>query len=45
MKISYSDFLHNNTFFFELQISPWPVFFLAIFFEGGGMAFLQKLSN
>lgn len=34
MEIFYSDFLHNNTFFFELQISPWPVFFLAVFFEG-----------
>ena len=31
MKIS-SIFLHNNTVFFELQISPWPVFLSSLYF-------------
>lgn len=38
MKILNSDFLPNNTFFSEMQMSPWPLFFsffiFAVFFEG-----------
>lgn len=45
MKIPYSAFLPNDTLFFELQISPWPVLSFHFIFLRGKTAFLHPLSK